>query len=334
MHQQMLVQRMRWRAAGPAGRHRPRLSWRAAGYAAVRRSSRGRSREVGQCARQDRWPDVAARELGDALSTLLPLVQVPPRGLWRQNGAGPEHHHRGLARSRGAAGGCTGRPSWCCDISHAYGPAASADVRAWCRTHRSARRRSSGSRPSPADVPRRARPRCCWTCPTARCRTPDTPAPPRFLPAFDNAVLGYDDRSRIIDAEHRGLSVDGRPVRACRRPSGGDVDRADRARRGRAADLSPARTAVRRRAGRGRGRGCAAARVPGSGRRRSPRRLGRGPPLTKAPPTALDDQRSGTGTAPWTPLRSPDNDLPAAGVGAGRKARALVSDSRPREVLC
>lgn len=31
----------------------------------------------------------------------------------------------------------------------------------------------------------------------------------RFLPAFDNAVLGYHDRSRIIDDAHRGLSVTG-----------------------------------------------------------------------------------------------------------------------------
>ena len=36
-----------------------------------------------------------------------------------------------------------------------------------------------------------------------------TALPCRYLPAFDNAVLGYDDRSRIIDDEHRGLSVVG-----------------------------------------------------------------------------------------------------------------------------
>ena len=41
--------------------------------------------EVGRAV-QERWPDVAPRDLGDALSSLVPLVQVPPRGLWRQTG--------------------------------------------------------------------------------------------------------------------------------------------------------------------------------------------------------------------------------------------------------
>jgi hypothetical protein len=34
----------------------------------------------------------------------------------------------------------------------------------------------------------------------------------RFLPAFDNAILGYGDRSRIIDPAHRLLSVAGERV--------------------------------------------------------------------------------------------------------------------------
>jgi hypothetical protein len=89
----------------------------------------------------------------------------------------------------------------------AYGPAATADLRAW-----------SGLAGLPGAVAairpelmsfRDERGRELLDLPGAPRPDPGTPAPVRFLPAFDNAVLGYADRGRIIDDAHRGLSVTG-----------------------------------------------------------------------------------------------------------------------------
>ncbi|MGY1773284.1 DNA glycosylase AlkZ-like family protein [Blastococcus sp. SYSU D00813] len=88
--------------------------------------------------------------------------------------------------------------------------AASADLRAWC-----------GLSGLPA-VLARVRPRLrssrgergreLLDVPDGLLPDGAEPAPVRFLPALDDAVLGYDDRSRVIAAEHRGLSVAGARV--------------------------------------------------------------------------------------------------------------------------
>jgi hypothetical protein len=153
----------------------------------------------------DRWPDAGPRALGEALTVALPLVQVPPRGLWRTTGPAA---HTTLAAWLGREPD----PSSSGILAElvrrylaAYGPAASADVRAWCGL--------AGLPPvitalRPELVTfRDERGRELLDLPDAPRPDEDTPAPPRFLPAFDNAVLGYDDRSRIIDDAHRGLSV-------------------------------------------------------------------------------------------------------------------------------
>jgi hypothetical protein len=162
-----------------------------------------------------RWPVPGNRALGEMLvAALVPMAQLPPRGLWRTR-AGVRNVPLASWLGRGidppAADGTdpVGR-----DLVRrylaAFGPASSADLRTWC-----------GLAGLPAAVAalrgelvtfRDTRGRELFDLPGAPRPDPDTPAPVRFLPAFDNAILGYDDRGRIVDDHHRGLSVAGERV--------------------------------------------------------------------------------------------------------------------------
>jgi hypothetical protein len=204
LHDPMLVARMR----GTLGRRLPGVDEEALAavarpvFAATPRTLTEVARAVG-----DRWPQAAARDLGDALSTLLPLVQVPPRGLWRQNGPARNTTIDAWLGAEPADPTAEAAEQLVLRYLAAYGPAATADIRAW-----------SGLTGLPAVVARLrprlrtfrdTRGRTLLDVPDAPLPDPDTPAPVRFLPAFDNAVLGFDDRSRIIDDADRGLSVQG-----------------------------------------------------------------------------------------------------------------------------
>jgi Winged helix DNA-binding domain len=167
--------------------------------------------EIGR-ALAGRWPGPPPRVLGETvIGALVPMVQLPPRGLWRTTGG---VRHLPLSTWLDSAiepaapdGSDPVGEALVRRYLAAFGPAATADLRAW-----------SGLAGLPRAVAavreelitfRDERGRELFDLPDAPRPDPDTPAPVRFLPAFENAILGYDDRTRIVDDAHRGLSVAG-----------------------------------------------------------------------------------------------------------------------------
>ncbi|WP_197288147.1 DNA glycosylase AlkZ-like family protein [Nocardia sp. NRRL S-836] len=146
-----------------------------------------------------------------AVVALVPTVQLPPRGLWRTKaGSRTASLASWLGREiepPAADGADPVGETLVMRYLAAFGPAAAADLRAWCGL--------AGLPDAVAAIRERLvtfrdeRGRQLLDLPNALRPDPDTPAPVRFLPAFDNAVLGYHDRSRIINDAHRGLWVTG-----------------------------------------------------------------------------------------------------------------------------
>lgn len=141
------------------------------------------------------WSSYDPTAVTYSVSYLVPLVQVPPRGMWT----------------------ATGPPTWATTAAWlgqpdrddratigdvvlrylaAFGPASVQDVQAWCGLTRL------------AEVVDALRPRLMtfsderrtelFDLPDAPRPDPGTPSPVRFLPQYDNVFLAHADRSRIV----------------------------------------------------------------------------------------------------------------------------------------
>ena len=163
----------------------------------------------------ERWPDRDPASLAQAITYLTPVVQVTPRGVWGKNGqarwtTADVWLGRSAATERPAPERprrerpATERPAperIVVRYLAAFGPATVKDIQAW-----------SGLT-GLGEVVDRLRPQLrafrdqqgaeLFDLPDAPRPDPDTPAPPRFLPEYDNLLLSHADRTRVIIGDER-----------------------------------------------------------------------------------------------------------------------------------
>ncbi|MER6419444.1 winged helix DNA-binding domain-containing protein [Streptomyces sp. NPDC001137] len=154
---------------------------------------------------QTEWPDADPQALAIAARCKLPLVQVTPRGLWGKSGQVAlttlEHW---LGRAPAARPAAPSPDATVLRYLAAFGPASVKDMQTWAgltrlrevferlRSQLVTFRDESGV--ELFDLPEAPRPDA------------ETPAPPRFLPEFDNLLLSHADRTRVVPAEYWGRS--------------------------------------------------------------------------------------------------------------------------------
>ncbi|HJS27840.1 MAG TPA: winged helix DNA-binding domain-containing protein, partial [Actinomycetota bacterium] len=140
----------------------------------------------------ERWPDRDANSLGYAMY-LLPTVQVTPRGVWGQTGRSA---FTTMEAWLGRSVEIDVQPDeLLLRYLAAFGPSTVSDAQTWSGLSglRGAFERLSPRLRRFQDDRRRE----LFDLPNAPIPRPTTPAPPRFLPEYDNVLLAHKDRARI-----------------------------------------------------------------------------------------------------------------------------------------
>jgi Winged helix DNA-binding domain len=155
----------------------------------------------------ERFPGRDAFAMGQAVRAWVPLVQVPPRGVWGKSG-------RALHTSVEAW--LSRVPSSDASLEDlvlrylaAFGPATVKDAQTWSGLTR-LREVTDKLRPHLVTF-RDEHGAELFDLPDAPRPDPDTPAPPRFLYDYDNLLLSHADRSRVITGGYheQGFAMDG-----------------------------------------------------------------------------------------------------------------------------
>ena len=156
-----------------------------------------------RAAMAERFPDRDATTLAYACRGRLPTLQVPPRGLWSTSG---QVRLTTLDHWSGRPVATETAPdAMILRYLAAFGPASTSDIAAWSRLT-GLKEPMERLRPR-LRVFRDERGRELFDLPDAPIADPDSPAPVRFFPSYDNVFLSHADRSRVIPEAMRAAPI-------------------------------------------------------------------------------------------------------------------------------